>query len=216
MKIEDIRFKTVLESFIFGTSLIVVTMMIYESESIWSCLVQLMDEEQEAAHHLNFKWLTILLALQWYGILAKPSLVVSRILTFCSTLIVVSILISIITIIVIYGALYLSFATHNCIQIHQEIVAVLNFKWLMIFLVFTWYGILAKPLAVELNCWLEINAKIRKPIKSIFFDREIKNLMLWAFQNSMIYFGQAELLMNGQDKLHHGSHYSKSQIFVQK
>ena len=191
MKIEDIRFKTVLESFIFGTSLIVVTMMIYESESIWSCLVQLMDEEQEAAHHLNFKWLTILLALQWYGILAKPSLVVSRILTFCSTLIVVSILISIITIIVIYGALYLSFATHNCIQIHQEIVAFLNFKWLMIFLVFTWYGILAKPLAVELNCWLEINAKIRKPIKSIFFDREIKNLMLWAFQNSVIYCGQA-------------------------
>ena len=143
MKIEDIRFKTVLESFIFGTSLVVVTMMIYESESIWSCLVQLM--EQEAAHHLNFKWLTILLALQWDGILAKPSLVVSRILTFCSTLILVSILISIITIIVIYGALFLSFATivHNCIQIHQEIVEHFDFKWLMIFLNFTWYGILA-------------------------------------------------------------------------
>ena len=173
-------------------------MMIYESESIWSCLVQLM--EQEAAHHLNFKWLTILLALQWYGIRAKPSLVVSRILIFCSKLIVVSIIISIITIIVIYGALYLSFATHNCIQIHQEIVAFLNFKWLMIFLVFTWYGILAKPLAVELNCWLEINAKIRKPIKSIFFDREIKNLVVSLSKFS-------DLLWTS---------YSKSQILVQK
>ena len=123
-------------------SFIVISAMIYESEAILSCLVQLMDNEEQA--HLNFKWLTIFLAFTSYGILTEPSLEVSKIITriliFCSTIIVVSI----ITVTVIYGALFLSFATivHNCIQIHQEIVEHFDFKWLMIFLNFTWYGIL--------------------------------------------------------------------------
>ena len=123
-------------------SFIVISAMIYESEAILSCLVQLMDNEEQI--HLNFKWLTIFLAFTCYGILAEPSLEVSKIITriliFCSTIIVVSI----ITVTVIYGALFLSFATivHNCIQIHQEIVEHFDFKWLMIFLNFTWYGIL--------------------------------------------------------------------------
>ena len=135
MKMEDM-IKIVLKSLSF----IVISAMIYESEAILSCLVQLMDNEEQI--HLNFKWLTIFLAFTSYGILTEPSLEVSKIITriliSCSTIIVVSI----ITIVVIYGALFLSFATHNFIQIHQVIVQHFDFKWLMIFLHFMWYGII--------------------------------------------------------------------------
>ena len=86
--------------------------------------IELMDDEKQV-HRLNFKWLIIFLAFTCYGILAEPSLEVSRrsriltgMLTFFSTMIGVSI----ITVIVIFSSLYLSFAIHNCIQIHHEIV----------------------------------------------------------------------------------------------
>ena len=86
--------------------------------------IELMDDEKHV-YRLNFKWLIIFLAFTCYGILAEPSLEVSRrsriltgMLTFFSTMIGVSI----ITVIVIFSSLYLSFAIHNCIQIHHEIV----------------------------------------------------------------------------------------------